>query len=108
MSTPHRTWLKPRFFYGWVIVVVVSLGMFTTAAETFNVLTVFLKPMSEEFGWSRTTFAGAMSIGSLFGGFIALFIGPLMDRFGPRLALTIAFAVLGAVFLLTAMITTLW
>ena len=108
MSTPHGTRLKPRFFYGWVIVVVVSLGMFTTAAETFNVLTVFLKPMSEEFGWSRTTFAGAMSIGSLFGGFIALFIGPLMDRFGPRLALTIAFAVLGAVFLLTALITTLW
>ena len=99
---------KPRFFYGWVIVAVVAAGGFTQSAETFNVLSVFLKPMSEEFGWSRTTFAGAMSLGSLFGGVVALFLGPLMDRFGPRLALTIAFAILGAVFLLTALITTLW
>jgi len=99
---------KPRFFYGWVIVAVVAAGGFTQSAETFNVLSVFLKPMSEEFGWSRTTFAGAMALGSLFGGVVALFLGPLMDRFGPRLALTIAFAILGAVFLLTALITTLW
>jgi sugar phosphate permease len=99
---------KPRFFYGWVIVAVVAAGGFTQSAETFNVLSVLLKPMNEEFGWSRTTFAGAMALGSLFGGVVALFLGPLMDRFGPRLALTIAFAILGAVFLLTALITTLW
>ena len=82
--------------------------MFTQQAETFNVLSVLVKPMSEEFGWSRTTFGGAMALGTLFGGVVALFLGPLMDRFGPRVALTIAFAVLGAVFMLTALITTLW
>ena len=71
---------KPRFFYGWVIVAVVAAGGFTQSAETFNVLSVFLKPMSEEFGWSRTTFAGAMALGSLFGGVVALFLGPLMDQ----------------------------
>ena len=108
MSSPRSTKRKPRFFYGWIIVAVVAAGMFTQQAETFNVLSVLVKPMSEEFGWSRTTFAGAMALGSLLGGVVALFLGPLMDRFGPRLALTIAFAVLGAVFMLTALITTLW
>ena len=108
MSSPRGTRRKPRFFYGWIIVAVVAAGMFTQQAETFNVLSVLVKPMSEEFGWSRTTFAGAMALGSLLGGVVALFLGPLMDRFGPRLALTIAFAVLGAVFMLTALITTLW
>jgi sugar phosphate permease len=108
VSSPRGTRRKPRFFYGWIIVAVVAAGMFTQQAETFNVLSVLVKPMSDEFGWSRTTFGGAMALGTLFGGVVALFLGPLMDRFGPRVALTIAFAVLGAVFMLTALITTLW
>jgi len=98
----------PRFYYGWVIVAVVALGGFTQSAETFNVLSVFLKPITSEFGWDRTTFAGAMSIGSLLGGAIALGIGPLIDRFGSRVALGIAFAILGAVFVLMNWVTTLW
>jgi sugar phosphate permease len=98
----------PRFYYGWVIVAVVALGGFTQSAETFNVLSVFLKPITSEFGWDRTTFAGAMSIGSLLGGVIALAIGPLIDRFGSRTALGIAFAILGAVFVLMYWVTSLW
>lgn len=82
MNSSRDTQRKPRFFYGWIIVAVVVAGGFTQSAETFNVLSVFLKPMSEEFGWSRTTFAGAMALGSLFGGVVALFLGPLMDRYG--------------------------
>ena len=80
MSSPRGTRRKPRFFYGWIIVAVVAAGMFTQQAETFNVLSVLVKPMSEEFGWSRTTFGGAMALGTLFGGVVALFLGPLMDR----------------------------
>ena len=99
---------KSHFYYGWVIVAVVALGGFSQSAETFNVLGVFLKPITSEFGWDRTTFAGAMSIGSLLGGAIALGIGPLIDRFGSRVALGIAFGVLGAVFVLMNWVTTLW
>ena len=66
---------KPRFFYGWVIVVVIALAQFTQSAEIFPVLSVFLKPMTEEFGWSRSVFTGATTVGTLIGGFIALFIG---------------------------------
>jgi hypothetical protein len=95
----------PRFYYGWVIVAVVALGGFSQSAETFNVLSVFLKPITSEFGWDRTTFAGAMSIGSLLGGAIALGIGPLIDRFGSRVALGIAFGILGAVFVLMNWVT---
>jgi MFS family permease len=99
---------SPRFYYGWVIVAVVALGGFSQSAETFNVLGVFLKPITTEFGWDRTTFAGAMSIGSLLGGAIALGIGPLIDRFGSRVALGIAFGILGAVFVLMNWVTALW
>lgn len=99
---------RGRFYYGWVIIVVVALGMFTQSAQTFNVISVLLKPMTEEFGWDRTTFAAAMSIGSLLGGGVALWIGPLMDRFGPRAALVVAFAILGAVYVLMYWMSHLW
>ena len=99
---------KARFYYGWVIVVVVALAGFTQSAETYPVLGVFLKPMTDEFGWSRSVFAGAMSIGTILGGFLALAIGPLVDRYGPRWILTIAFIILGATLTLLGGINSLW
>ena len=53
-----------RLYYGWVIVAVVALAGFTQTAESFPVLGVFLKPITEEFGWSRgiVSFAGAIAI----------------------------------------------
>lgn len=104
-SSPQR---KARFYYGWVIVVVVALAGFTQSAETYPVLGVFLKPMTDEFGWSRSVFAGAMSIGTILGGFLALAIGPLVDRYGPRWILTIAFTILGAALSLLGGINALW
>ena len=98
---------KARFYYGWVIVVVVALAGFTQSAETYPVLGVFLKPMTDEFGWSRSVFAGAMSIGTILGGFLALAIGPLVDRYGPRWILTIAFTILGATLILLGGINSL-
>ena len=97
-----------RFYYGWVIVVVIALTSFTTSAETFNVLGVFLKPLTLEFGWSRSSFAAATSTGSLLGGVIALGVGPLIDRFGARVALVISLSLLGGVFLLMVWMTSLW
>ena len=80
LGTEHR----PRIYYGWYIVIIVGLAGFTQTAEAAVVLSVFLKPVTLEFGWSRTAFTGAITIGTLMGGIIAIFIGPLMDRFGPR------------------------
>ncbi|MQF82926.1 MFS transporter [SAR202 cluster bacterium AD-802-E10_MRT_200m] len=99
---------KPRFYYGWVIVFIVALASFTQSAETFPVLGVFLKPMTEDFGWSRSVFTGSMTIGTLLGGVIALGVGPLIDRFGPRWTLVLGFLFLGASLLLLAWINSLW
>ncbi len=99
---------KPRFYYGWVIVAVVALAGFTRSAETYPVIGVFLKPMTEEFGWSRSVFSGATSVGTILGGVMALGVGPLVDRYGPRWMLTVGFAVLGATMILLAAIDSLW
>ena len=97
---------KPRVFYGWVIVGVVAMGSFTHSAETFPILSVFLKPMTEEFGWSRS--AGAMTLGTLLAAVIAVFIGPMLDRFNPRWLMAGAFLVMGGSFMLMSQVTELW
>lgn len=97
-----------KFYYGWIIVAVVALANFSNSAETFPVLGVFLGPMTQEFGWSRTVFTGAMTIGTLLGGLIALGIGPMVDRYGPRWIIVAGGLVMGGTFILMGLLHTLW
>ena len=97
-----------RFYYGWVIVAVMALASFTQSAETFPVISVFLKPMTAEFGWSRSAFTGSVTIGTLVAGALALGIGPIIDKFGSRWILVISFSLLGGTLILMASITNLW
>lgn len=45
---------------------------------------VFLKPLAEQFGWTRAVVAGAMSLLLGVSGFSGVFMGRLTDRYGPR------------------------
>ncbi len=44
-----------------------------------------MKPMVEEFGWTRASVTGAIAFGSVSGGLLSLVIGPILDRYGPRI-----------------------
>lgn len=44
-----------------------------------------MKPMVDEFGWSRASVTGAIAFGSLSGGLLSLAVGPVLDRYGPRM-----------------------
>jgi len=71
-------------YYGWTIVAVAFLIGITQAGVFQNVLSIFLKPMSAEFGWNRSMITGSIAVGSLAGGVLSPFIGPYLDRHGPR------------------------
>ena len=76
------------FYYGWVIVAV----SFYTLALGVNVRTAFsllFPPLLDDFGWERGVTAGAFSLGFLASTLYAPFSGLLMDRFGPRLVLSL-------------------
>lgn len=72
-------------FYGWVIVGVSFLIGVTEAGVFQNVLSIFMKPMVQEFGWSRTAVTGAIALGSICGGIVSPFVGSSLDRYGPRM-----------------------
>lgn len=74
-----------RPFYGWIIVGVTFLIGFTESGVFQNILSIFMKPMVAEFGWSRGSVTGAMALGSIGGGLLSLVAGPMLDRHGPRM-----------------------
>ena len=80
------------FFYGWVVVGCAMCSSVVRQTAAVATLSIFLLPMTDEFGWSRTGISGAVSLGGVLGALVAPFIGPLFDRHGSR-ALLIASAV---------------
>ena len=58
-------------------------------------LSVFVVPMTEEFGWSRGAFSGALSLGGLFAVVISPLVGRWIDRYGSGAVLSCTNAIIG-------------
>ena len=91
------------FFYGWVIVGVAFVGSGLGSGISIWGASVFVLPMTEEFGWSRTEFFAAFAVRAVVVGVTAPVVGPWLDtRHGPRLmAIGGAFVLAGSMALLT-------
>ena len=72
------------FFYGWVVVGCAMCSSVVRQTAAVATLSIFIVPMTTEFGWSRTGISGAVSLGAVLGALVAPFIGPLFDRYGSR------------------------
>lgn len=72
-------------FYGWIIVGVSFLIGVTEVGVFQNILSIFMKPMTQDFGWSRASVTGAIAVGSICGGLVSPFVGPILDKYGPRM-----------------------
>jgi MFS family permease len=70
--------------------------------------TVFLKPISESFGWDRAQVVSVYSLTWLAGGLTAPLVGRLFDRSGPRIVYSLGLALLGGAFLIAAHAQQLW
>ena len=70
--------------------------------------TVFLKPISEDFGWDRAQVVSVYSLTWLAGGLTAPVVGRLFDRSGPRIVYSLGLLLLGSAFLIGAYSQHLW
>ena len=91
------------FYYGWVVVGASGTAVFARMAPAITTLTVFIYPMSQELGWSRTLIAGAVSAGALASMVLSPVVGWAIDRFGARPVLVAGVLTVGA-----AMISLAW
>src|SRR5439155_18773993 len=99
--------MRPRVFYGWVIVAVV----FVTMAVGVNARTAFsllFPPILDEFGWERGVTAGAFSFGFLVSAALSPLVGRLMDRRGPRVIIEMGVIVMAAGLMLAPLVSRPW
>jgi predicted MFS family arabinose efflux permease len=94
-------------FYGWTVlaaafvIITMSIGMLFTLA-------IFLKPMEEAMGWSRSSISSVgllnwvvMGLGGVLAGFIS-------DRIGTRAVVLVGSGLLGLGLVLSSQVTALW
>src|SRR5471030_2939667 len=70
--------------------------------------TVFLKPISESFGWDRAQVVSVYSLAALAGGLASPLVGRMFDRSGPRAVYSLGLLLLGGAFLVAAYAQALW
>lgn len=92
--------------YGWVIVGAGALMGCVAIGALFS-LAVFLQPMSDATGWSRTGISSAMTLDFLTMGVAAFGWGALTDRFGPRIVVLAGALLLGLGLVLASRATSL-
>ena len=97
-----------RLYYGWVIVGTMFIVSLAQTAQYNPAMSIFLKPITEEFGWSRTTFSSAIAIGGLVGALLAVIVGPILDRRGPRTLTFVAFLLMGMVTMALSSVSEVW
>jgi MFS family permease len=85
------------FYYGWVIfTLVASTSYAARPLMSVSVLSVFVVPMTETFGWSRALLAGAVSLGGVCAVVISPLVGRLLDKYGAGALISLTSAVAGA------------
>ena len=76
-------------FYGWAIVGAAFIASFAEVPGFGPVLTIFVKPIQDELGWSYTTISTGFLIGSASGALASSLTGWLVDKYGPRVVVAL-------------------
>jgi len=78
---------REGIFWGWYVVV----GAFLISSISYGArysFGVFVKPMSIDYGWSRTVVSLGASINMIVYSFCAIFLGRMLDKVAPRWIIT--------------------
>jgi sugar phosphate permease len=88
------------FYYGWIVLACLCCAGIARQGSAVATLSIFVEPLTRDFGWSRTALSGAVSLGGLLAALVSPLIGPLLDRRGSRLVLSAAVLTNGLALLL--------
>lgn len=75
--------LQAEWREGWLLVLAASFG-FSFFSVMMAATGLFMQPLGEEFGWSRTLLSSGPSIATIMTAILGPFFGALIDRFGSR------------------------
>jgi MFS family permease len=88
-----------RIYPGWLVVLAAYCGaMVSFGSLLVFTFSIFLKPLSGAFGWSRESISAAFGFAALTVAVCSPPLGHLLDRFGPRPVILPCMAVFGVTF----------
>ncbi|MBY3383523.1 MFS transporter [Rhizobium laguerreae] len=101
------TLARRNIHYGWVVVAATFLTMLVTAGA-MGAPGVLIKPLQDEFGWETSQISSALAVRLILFGFMGPFAAAFMNYFGVRKVIVFALALIGAGFIGSLFMTTLW
>ena len=95
------------FYYGWMILFCTCSAGFSRQGGAVATLSIFVEPMTRDFGWSRAAISGAVSLGGLLAAMSSPKLGRVLDKSGARLVLCFAVLTTGTANLLLSLTNSL-
>jgi MFS family permease len=93
-------------YEGWLVAVASGVGVLVSFASllvyTFG---IFLKPLTEEFAWSRESVSAAFGIAAMTVAVCSPLLGYLLDRYSPRKTIVPCLTIFGCAFASLALLT---
>lgn len=96
-----------KFYYGWVVIGIVFLTLLVSAGIS-SFPSVLIQSLEKEFGWTRASISGVISIRILLYGFIGPFSAAMLAKFGVRRTMVFAILLMLISLGLTPFITAVW
>ena len=88
-------YVNAKFFYGWIIVGIANIGIFSSGPGQSHTFSVFVEPISQELELSSASIASAYGLATLIAAFLLPYMGKIIDRYGARVSLIIISIILG-------------
>ncbi len=103
----HSTSQSNRLHYAWVVAAITFLVLLV-AAGVRTAPQILLKPLEQEFGWSRSSISLAVAVSILWFGLGGPLAGALVERFGLRRAMSGGLVLIAAGLCAMLLISALW
>lgn len=99
---------KSKVFYGYWILLFVFLCVFIFSGCGVGAFSLFVNSLQTEFGWDRGEIMIAFTIFYLLTGFMAPFVGGLIERYGVRWIISIGSFLVGLGFVSLSLMQNAW
>jgi len=99
--------LRDRLFYGWVMVIALFIIQ-ATLSGVYSSFGLFFKSIESEFNLTRTATSAITSTSLMLGGIFAFLSGWALDKYSPRLVLSLMGLFTGLSLVLTSQTSSLW
>ncbi|MEK9659311.1 MAG: MFS transporter [Chloroflexota bacterium] len=103
-----RFWPFRRVYYGWAVLSAALLSAFATVPTQGPIMGLFVKPITEDLGWSATSISVGFVLGSITGGGMSFGVGRILDKRGARGVSVVAGMLIAGSMIGLALMTAPW